>query len=187
MSLLDCILRNDQNTGRKVCDILNAFGVDCYGHSTFLGRGAFKEVHRTNIPGVVLFLTNKKKQFDEEVFILELLNEYGFPAMKYYSIENIDGVVIALGEMLKPHEDHWSQARTQAICDQVEGWLLAIINEGIYIGDLQFMLDDDDQPVFIDPLHIRDMVLGLYGDGSYLSAMCKDNRSRLSVFAVKDD
>jgi len=184
MNLLQGIERDDYVTGRKIKNILIAFGVDCYGRSSLRGEGCYKEVHRTNIPGVALFLTKAKRQFDREVLVLELLNEYGFPAMKYYSIENIDGVVVALGKMLKPHESRWDTARTQAVHDQVEGWLLAMIDEGVYLEDLQFMLDDDDQPVFIDPLDMCDVRLDYRGTYRQ-SAMCKDDKSCLSVLATK--
>lgn len=167
----------------RVNETLDRFGVDYRGESTELGRGSYKEVHRTNIPGVVAFLTSHHNQLDQEMFILDILAEHGYPVMEYYCVEKIGNLTIALAKHLYPINRSWDEDRQNAIREQVEEWLRCMIEENLFPSDLQFMVDENDQAVFTDPLslHTNKDHYSDYDGTYFLDASCKDRLVSLYV------
>jgi hypothetical protein len=154
----------------KVKEIFNIYGVDYVSDSTYLGDGSYKEIHSTNIPGVVMVLTLCPKQFEKELMLLELLSSGDYPAMEYYTYERFDNLIIALGKKLFPIYGDAEKEVLEPIEKEVTRHLLSMLNSGLILADLQFMVDENQKPVFTDPV----------GDDScwrpnFLEAVCKNN------------
>jgi hypothetical protein len=171
-----------------ITELLDAYGVDASG-STCLGCGGYKEVHRTNIPGVVMVITSCKPQLDIEMEILNFLADEGFPAMKYYCMERISNTTFVLAERLFPPDSSWDERRLKGIEQKVSEFLTRMIDNGIFLTDLQFMLDENDCPVFTDPIGLEseNMVRSWNCKGKiYLDAICKDRGSDMVVRVERD-
>jgi len=154
----------------KVKEIFNIYGVDHVNDSTYLGDGCYKEIHSTNIPGVVMVLTLHPEQFEKELMLLELLSNGDYPAMEYYTYERFDNLIIALGKKLYPVYGNAEKEVLEPIEKEVTRHLLSMLNDGLILADLQFMVDENQKPVFTDPV----------GDyfccrPTFLDAVCKNN------------
>jgi hypothetical protein len=126
--------------------ILIGFGVDIDYASTLVGSGAYKEVHKTNIPNTVLLITDYRKQFLEELKILRILSDAGVKVVEYYWYQTFDNWVIALAKRcrtISEDEEEWAK-------EEVKKSLLKILSYGVRCGDLQFMADGNEI-VFMDP------------------------------------
>ncbi|MGW8177478.1 MAG: hypothetical protein ACWGQW_01595 [bacterium] len=185
------IFRNIQryeapDNARRIFATLDAYGVDHVKGSTFLGSGAFKVVHRTNIPETVAMISQDSRQFDHELMLLDLLGSSGFPALKYHSVERFGGVIIALADRLYAPDGSWDEDRTDVLKEEVKSLLSDMIEEGYYMDDLQFMVDRNGHPVFTDPLKLQYITHEPYQyciwDGQiHVDACCKDNRSQVGT------
>lgn len=165
----------------KINDILTAYGVDAKDDTTYLGEGSYKEVHRTNIKGVVLVITRSPKQLEEEMFILDLLRAYDYPVMEYYCSETVGKVHLLLGKALQAPTAAWTQDECQELEKKVENLLHKMVEDQIWCGDLQFLVDENDNPVFNDPLNISDH------SGEYREAMCKHNKASVTYVEINKD
>lgn len=164
----------------RINEILDAYGVDYVHNSTFLGEGAYKEVHRTNIEGVAMMITGASDQIEREMFILDLLALDGYPMMEYYAVEKIGHVTLALAKLLLPPDRSWDEDRVEGLRKEVEFYLERMIDEKISIGDLQFLVDEDGKLVFTDPLNLSE------GERwSCREAYCKDDKTNPGITYVR--
>lgn len=185
MRLSDYLSDINPDDAYDVTETLDAYGVYIEDNTTYLGSGSYKEVHSTNIPGVVMFITTYPETFDDERFILDLMAESDYPAMEYYSVEEIGGVILALGKRLY-HTDHdWDENRLRTIREKVEDLLYQMIDDEFFFSDLQFMVDENDQPVFTDPLSISSRDSACWCGAFHLEATCKHPRSNLYATAQR--
>jgi len=172
----------------KIFATLDAYGVDHVNGNTFLGMGAFKIVHETNIPDAVAIISRNIRQFDHELLLLDLLGSSGIPAMKYYSVEKIGSIVIALGERLyAPDDKIGNESHRNAVEKEVRKYLISILKSGFHMDDLQFMANKDGNIVFIDPLSFGfvDDGYGFYDGALHIDARCKDMRSTIGTVYAK--
>jgi hypothetical protein len=172
----------DRSTLNRIYEIMDAYGVDWRRGRTYLGEGAYKEVHRTNIEGVAMFITRATKQLEDEMFILEMLSLDGYPMMEYYCTEKVGDVTIALGQLLVPPNSSWDSDKVESIRDKVEEYLYRMLDSDYDVRDLQFLLDLDDNPVFCDPLSLNHR--SSYWEDSQ-EAYCKDEKRHPELHYVR--
>lgn len=174
----------DPKIVKKASDLMDAYGIDYKNNTTLLGTGAYKQVHRTNITGVVMMITPFFEQFEQEIAILDIMNIEGFPVMKYHCVEKIGNTTFALTDLLFPADMDWSDDRLTSVQTKVQNYLEQILDLGVFFDDLQFMVDVNDNPVFIDPL---DMWCTDKNRGSTIRfyAYCKDSKYTLSVMVKR--
>lgn len=145
------LLGLSEGDAKQAKSALEFYGVDIAG-GTKLGEGAFKEVHAANIPGHAVIITDDLPQLEQEIEVLAALSKNGIPVMEYYLIEKYGKMQIALVQRLWPIASWLDGPRRDELRDEIRGWLCVMVNAGLYPRDLQFMLDADDRPVFMDPL-----------------------------------
>jgi len=179
-----CYIDRSDRNNPKVKELIDIYGVDLDGNTTLLGNGAYKEVHQTNIPGTVMVITACSREFDKESYILDILDNAGYPAMKYHSIEKIGNTIFALADRLFPVDCNWGRLRILAIEKTVFELMSQMFDEGIFPTDLQYMVDQHDCPVFTDPYALCDEEdFHEYNRNEIVTfyACCKDERSNSCV------
>jgi hypothetical protein len=116
------------------------------------------------------------------MFILELLSLDGYPMMKYYCSEQFGKVTIALGQLLVAPNSSWDEDKVTEVRDEVEALLFKLLDDGYDVRDLQFMLDENNNPVFCDPLSLNPRNI-LWDDGQ--EAYCKDDKTHRALHYIR--
>lgn len=100
-------------------------------------------------------ITHDSLQLKRENDINNILRSKGFPTMQFQKIEFFgQSTAIAISEKLFPVDITLDSNHISSIEFKVKRFLFRMMEQNIFCSDLQFMLDQDGNPIFMDPMSI---------------------------------
>jgi len=160
----------------KVKQLVEMYGIDPKKDATLLGYGAYKEVHASErYPGVVVIITAFKQYFYDELEALKQMGSAGLPVIEYHTYMEIGPFIIALAKQYGAPNDKWDAKKSDQLREKVAEHLRQLFKKGFITSDLQYLVDEDDQPIFNDPLAIHPAASERSegSKGVYVTASCK--------------
>ena len=139
----------------KVNQLMERYGIDPWEDATLLGYGGFKEAHASErYPGTAVIITTDWHYFYNELEALKQIAGVGLPVIEYYTYMEIGPYIIALAKRYNAPNAKWDEERFGQLKEKVKKYLKQLSRGGFITDDLQYMIDENDQPIFNDPLNI---------------------------------